>query len=81
MRVSKPVVSLMSLHVEQRRQPFLFLCYVTAERREQDYPDADRRKGALQPARSRLLHLVSGGPFKSPIDIMELFLFFSLTSL
>lgn len=31
MRVSKPVVSLMSLHVGQRRQPFLFLCYVTAE--------------------------------------------------
>lgn len=46
-----------------------------AERREQDYLDADRRKGALQPASSRLLHLVSGGPFKSPIDITELFLF------
>lgn len=30
-RVGKPVVSLMSLHVGQRRQPFLFLCYVTAE--------------------------------------------------
>lgn len=54
--------------------PLSLLRHSRAERREQDYPDADRKKGALQSARSRLLHPVSQ-PFSLLFDITKLFIF------
>lgn len=80
-RGGKPVVSPreFACRAEQTALPRSLLRHSRAAGIKQDYPDADRREGALQPARSRLLHL-AGAPPGSLIDSTQLLRFGSPSS-